>query len=106
MGWTQPRLLATKRAWFDHTFDYNGPACYELGTGGPRGGRIQWHYVGETSNERVRLSCYARSGSHLSDFIEWHDNAAMQKAKNDGTLPIEDHNTRIIVYGDDPHAMP
>ena len=29
------------------------------------------------------------------------DNAAMQKAKNDGTLPIEDHNTRIIIFGDD-----
>ena len=33
------------------------------------------------------------------------DNAAMQKAKNDGTLPIEDHNTRIIVFGDDPQAV-
>jgi rhodanese-related sulfurtransferase len=28
------------------------------------------------------------------------DNAAMQRAKNDGTLPINDHNTRIIVFGD------
>ncbi len=33
------------------------------------------------------------------------DSAAMQQAKNDGTLPIEDHNTRIIVYGDDPQAV-
>lgn len=33
------------------------------------------------------------------------DNAAMQEAKNDGTLPIEDHNTRIIVFGDDPQAV-
>jgi hypothetical protein len=33
------------------------------------------------------------------------DNPAMQQAKNDGTLPIEDHNTRIIVFGDDPHAV-
>jgi rhodanese-related sulfurtransferase len=32
------------------------------------------------------------------------DNAAMQQAKNDGTLPIEDHNTRIIVFGDDSQA--
>ena len=32
------------------------------------------------------------------------DNAAMQQAKNDGTLPIEDHNARIIVFGDDPQA--
>jgi len=29
------------------------------------------------------------------------DNPAMQQAKNDGTLPVEDHNTRIIVFGDD-----
>lgn len=29
------------------------------------------------------------------------DNAAMQHAKNDGTLPMDDHNTRIIVFGDD-----
>lgn len=33
------------------------------------------------------------------------DNPAMQRAKNDGTLPIEDHNTRIIVFGDDPQAV-
>jgi rhodanese-related sulfurtransferase len=29
------------------------------------------------------------------------DNPAMQQAKNDGTLPAEDHNTRVIVFGDD-----
>jgi len=29
------------------------------------------------------------------------DNPAMQQAKNDGTLPVDDHNTRIIVFGDD-----
>jgi len=29
------------------------------------------------------------------------DNPGMQQAKNDGTLPVEDHNTRIIVFGDD-----
>jgi rhodanese-related sulfurtransferase len=33
------------------------------------------------------------------------DNAAMQQAKNDGTLPIEDHNTRIIVFGDDAQTV-
>lgn len=33
------------------------------------------------------------------------DNPAMQQAKNDGTLPIEDHNTRIVVFGDDPQAV-
>ena len=29
------------------------------------------------------------------------DNPAMQEAKNSGTLPMDDHNTRIIVFGDD-----
>ncbi|HMH01502.1 MAG TPA: rhodanese-like domain-containing protein [Terriglobales bacterium] len=33
------------------------------------------------------------------------DNPAMQQAKNDGTLPIDDHNTRIIVFGDDPKLV-
>ncbi len=33
------------------------------------------------------------------------DNPAMQRAKNDGTLPIEDHNARIIVFGDDPGVV-
>jgi rhodanese-related sulfurtransferase len=33
------------------------------------------------------------------------DNPAMQQAKNDGTLPVEDHNTRIIVIGDDPQVV-
>lgn len=48
------------------------PACYELGTGGPRGGSIQWHYVGETKNECQRIKQYARHGSHLSEIINWH----------------------------------
>lgn len=29
------------------------------------------------------------------------DNAAIQRAKNDGTFPMDDHNTRIIVFGYD-----
>ena len=33
------------------------------------------------------------------------DNPAMQKAKNDGTLPMDDHNTRIIVFGDDANTV-
>jgi rhodanese-related sulfurtransferase len=33
------------------------------------------------------------------------DNPAMQQAKNDGTLPIDDHNTRIIVFGNDAQAV-
>ena len=58
--------------WYDDEFDYDGPACYELGTGGPRGGQIEPHYVGETVSEKRRMSSYARDGSHLSDIIDDH----------------------------------
>jgi hypothetical protein len=72
MAWTTWRLLANRKDWFDDRFDYEGPACYELGTGGPRGGAIQAHYIGETKNECSRMECYARHGSHLSDIIDDH----------------------------------
>jgi len=71
-SWTRPRLIAFGGHWYDDCFDYDGPACYELGTGGPRGGNIQWHYVGETRNEAARILAYARYGSHLSEIIDWH----------------------------------
>jgi hypothetical protein len=72
MGWTRWRKIADRDQWFGEHFDYEGPACYELGTGGPRGGAIQIHYVGETTSERYRIQCYARHGSHLSQLIDWH----------------------------------
>lgn len=72
MGWTQPRLLAYRNEWFDETLDHCGPACYEIGTGGPRGGGLKWHYVGETSNESARMCQYGRDGSHLSHLIRYH----------------------------------
>ena len=34
--WTKPRLIAFKGHWYDDSFDYDGPACYELGTAGPK----------------------------------------------------------------------
>lgn len=72
MGWTKPRILAHKNDWFDASLDNDGPACYEIGTGGPRGGSLKWHYVGETVYERKRLSTYGRDGSHLSIIIRRH----------------------------------
>jgi hypothetical protein len=74
LGWTLPRVIAVKGRWFSELLDNDGPACYELGTGGPRGGQIQWHYVGETNNERTRIKCYARNGSHLAKIINGHLN--------------------------------
>jgi hypothetical protein len=72
MGWTRPRLLAYKNEWYDASLDHEGPACYEIGTGGPRGGNIVWHYVGETINEKKRMTRYGSDGSHLSGNINWH----------------------------------
>jgi hypothetical protein len=72
MGWTHWRKIADGRQWYGEHLDHDGPACYELGTGGPPGGAIQPRYVGETSNERSRIQCYAKHGSHLSRIIDWH----------------------------------
>jgi hypothetical protein len=72
MGWTRPRLLAYRHEWFNASLDHDGPACYEIGTGGPRGGNIQWHYVGETINEKRRMSRYGSDGSHLAKLIHRH----------------------------------
>ena len=72
MSWTRWRKLAEGRDWYDDLFDYDGPCCYELGTGGPRGGDIRPHYVGETSNEKKRMCQYGRDGSHLAQIINGH----------------------------------
>jgi len=72
--WTEWRKLADKKYWYPNEFDYEGPACYELGIGGPNYDNIQPVYVGETSNEKERLSIYARHGSNLADIIEYHLN--------------------------------
>jgi len=72
--WTQARLLAFKKEWYGGRLDNEGPACYELGTGGPRGGNLSWHYVGHTSNEKARMSSYGRNGSHLAEIITYHLN--------------------------------
>jgi hypothetical protein len=72
MAWTKWRLLAEPKEWFDASLDHQGPACYEIGTGGPRGGNIQIHYVGETVNEKKRMSSYGSDGSHLSKIIASH----------------------------------
>src|SRR5208282_19854 len=72
MSWTDWRLLARGNRWYGDSLDYDGPCCYELGTGGPRRGAIQPHYIGETKNERARMKQYASHGSHLSRIIDWH----------------------------------
>lgn len=77
--WIKPRIIASKGIWYlDTVYDYEGPACYELGLFGPRGGNARWMYVGETNNEKRRIQSYAKNGSHVSELIEaeletgWH----------------------------------
>jgi len=71
-GWTRWRKIADRDQWFDDALNWEGPACYELAIAGPRGGDLTIVYVGETANERKRMSEYASHGSHLSDTIESH----------------------------------
>lgn len=70
MAWTRWRLIAYKKSWYIDAFDWDGPACYELALAGPRRGNLRIVYIGETANEKKRLSTYARSGSHLYKEIE------------------------------------
>jgi len=68
--WTGLIKIADKNYWYTDVLDYEGAACYELAVAGPRGGSPRIVYVGETGNERSRLTCYARHGSHLSSIID------------------------------------
>lgn len=43
--WTNWRLIADKKYWYDDQLDWDGPACYELVIAGPRGGNRQTMYV-------------------------------------------------------------
>lgn len=70
MRWTNWRKIADQEYWYDETLDWDGPACYELGLRGPRGGRHRTVYVGETLNEKRRIIAYAKNGSHISHFID------------------------------------
>ncbi|HXQ91955.1 MAG TPA: hypothetical protein VN739_03045 [Nitrososphaerales archaeon] len=70
--WTAWRKIADRDFWYDDEFDHDGPACYELAIGGPKYGNIRTVYVGETANEKKRLSAYAQHGSHLSEIIASH----------------------------------
>ena len=71
-AWTQWRKIADRNYWFDDVLDWDGPACYELAVGGPRGGNLRIVYVGETKSESRRVIAYALHGSHLAKIIEWH----------------------------------
>jgi hypothetical protein len=64
MAWSGWKRLATRSYEWSGDVPYRGPACYELAIGtSPANRRIV--YVGETGNLGVRLTDYARRGSHL-----------------------------------------
>ena len=71
-AWTRWRKIADRKYWYSESLDWDGPACYELAIGGPRGGGKIIVYVGETINEKKRIIGYASHGSHLSEIIEKH----------------------------------
>lgn len=72
MGWTRWRPLAKSGRYSTEELDNDGPAVYELGLAGPRGGQLEPVYVGETCNEMARMTNYGGNGSHLRKLIDWH----------------------------------
>jgi len=69
MAWTNWRKIAVGNEWFDEEFDHDGPACYELGIGRPRGRKVERVYVGETDNEQRRVKLYAQGHGHIEKEI-------------------------------------
>jgi hypothetical protein len=68
--WTNWKKLADRGQWYSDALPDAEPGCYELATGGPRGGNLVIRYIGETGNLRSRLYSYGRTGSHLGVLID------------------------------------
>jgi hypothetical protein len=68
--WTNWRKIAKKGIGYTGELDWSGPSIYELSVTGPRGGNRLTKYLGETLNEKVRISKYAKNGSHLWELID------------------------------------
>jgi hypothetical protein len=71
--WTDWMKIADENKCFLDDLKHDGPACYELGVRKNFLGvfrDIEIMYVGETSNEKKRITAYAVDGSHLADLIE------------------------------------
>jgi len=70
--WTELIKIADENFWYPQDLYYDGPACYQLVIAGTRKGNARIVYVGETQNERCRITAHARRSSHLSEIIDWH----------------------------------
>lgn len=70
--WTEWKKIAKGDQWYTDELNYEGPSCYELGI------KRFWLlpiqpvpvYVGETKNEKKRISQNVRGESHLSKRIK------------------------------------
>jgi hypothetical protein len=69
MGWSRWRKLCDEDYLYNEHLDWDGPVCYELALGGPRGGGLEIVYVGESGNARQRLSRHGLERSHLRETI-------------------------------------
>ena len=69
MGWTQWKKLATAREWYPENIEYSEAACYELGIRGKWKHFVIQTYVGNTGNLKMRMTQYARNGSHLHKIV-------------------------------------
>ncbi|MCU0239225.1 MAG: hypothetical protein MUC29_07270 [Pyrinomonadaceae bacterium] len=92
--WTNWRIIADRETKYTWELDWSGPSIYELSITGPRGGNRLTKYLGETQNEKVRISNYARNGSHLWELIDeelergnllWYRSLRM-KSKDDAAI--------------------
>lgn len=68
--WKNPQKIADKHYYCTNILTHQGPCCYELIVAGVRGGNAQIVYVGETGNEKRRISDHARRNSHLRKLID------------------------------------
>ena len=75
MGWTQTEIVRIIRVEmvYDDSGDHAGPACYELGTGGPKGGGIHYRHICCGDKKRnVGESLVMLEMAHSSDIIDKH----------------------------------
>lgn len=68
--WSDWQEIAFKTNTYLQKLDYEGPACYQLGIRTPEEQENVIVYVGETDNEKERISNHATLNTHLKDKIE------------------------------------
>lgn len=72
--WSEWKKIAKYDEYYIEDITYDGPSCYELGVRQWLIEEIESVYVGETKNEKNRITRYVTSTSHLEKIIEEHLN--------------------------------